>query len=519
MLRLRGGPALSTFRQQRLSERLPDVSHVEAEYWHFVSLSRELTRDELALLGELLDYGGRGERNASASASIDLRARSSVIVAPRLGTVSPWASKATDIAHACGLKAVRRIERGVLYALTPRAGRELSGVDLSALFDPMTESCLPSWDDVERLFSEALPRPLTAVDVLGEGRASLVRANAELGLALDSDEIDYLLESFRALGRNPTDVELMMFAQANSEHCRHKIFRGRFCIDGELREQTLMGMIQNTFARSPAGVLSAYHDNAAVVQGNPGHRLLASPLDGEWRKHAEDVHFLVKCETHNHPTAISPYPGASTGSGGEIRDEAATGRGGKPKAGLVGFSVSNLRIPDWLRPWETEPYGKPAAIKSALEIMLDGPLGAAAFNNEFGRPSILGYFRSFEQTIPGPSGPERRGYHKPIMLAGGLGNVRPALVLKGKIAAGYPLVVMGGPALLIGLGGGAASSKDQGSTRGTRGPTRGTRRRRSRRDLWLWQHHRSAESRPPRRCTAERRWLRWFAERRAFSVS
>jgi phosphoribosylformylglycinamidine synthase len=271
------------------------------------------------------------------------------------------------------------------------------------------------------------------------------------------------VSSFRHLGRNPTDVELMMFAQANSEHCRHKIFRGRFTIDGVPRERSLMGMIRNTFEKSPAGVLSAYTDNAAVMRGQRGQRLLASPLDGEYREHEEDVHVLMKCGTHNHPTAISPYPGAATGSGGEIRDEAATGRGGKPKAGLTGFSVSNLRIPGFIRPWESEDYGRPGHIKSPLEIMIDGPLGAAGFNNEFGRPGILGYFRTFEQSLPGPRGLERKGYHKPIMLAGGLGNVRPPLVQKARLLPGCPLVVMGGPALLIGLGGGAASSKDQGS--------------------------------------------------------
>ncbi|HVZ37366.1 MAG TPA: phosphoribosylformylglycinamidine synthase, partial [Polyangiaceae bacterium] len=278
----------------------------------------------------------------------------------------------------------------------------------------------------------------------------------------DDTEIDYLVDSFRRLGRDPTDVELMMFAQANSEHCRHKIFRGRFRIDGQEQALSLMGMIRNTHERSPEGVLSAYRDNAAVVRGQAGRRLIVSPEDGEYRERAEDVHLLAKCETHNHPTAISPYPGAATGSGGEIRDEAATGRGGKPKAGLCGFSVSNLRIPGFLRPWESEDYGRPSHIKSALEIMIDGPLGAAGFNNEFGRPAILGYFRSFEQSVPGPNGATRAGYHKPIMLAGGIGNVRPELVQKASVEAGAVLVVMGGPAFLIGLGGGAASSRDQG---------------------------------------------------------
>ena len=381
---------------------------------------------------------------------------------PRLGTVSPWASKATDIAHACGLAPVTRIERGIAYRVVhARAGMRLSPEQRGALFDPMTQSAYLAEEELAGLFAHTSPRPLADVDVLGAGRVALEHANGELGLALDSNEIDYLVASFRDLGRNPTDVELMMFAQANSEHCRHKIFRGRFIIDGEPKERSLFGMIQNTFERNPAGVLSAYRDNAAVMVGSRGKRLLASPHDGEWREHDEELFVLMKCETHNHPTAISPYPGASTGSGGEIRDEAATGRGGKPKAGLVGFSVSNLRIPGFLRPWEGEDYGRPAHITSPLEIMLEGPLGAAGFNNEFGRPGIIGYFRTFEQSIDGPGGLERRGYHKPIMLAGGLGSVRPGLVKKARLMPGCPLVVMGGPALLIGLGGGAASSRDQ----------------------------------------------------------
>ncbi len=462
MLRLRGCSALSPFRRDRLLARLPEVGELHAEFQHFVALERELDAPERELLEQLLDYG-------SGAATCSEAAGEQVIIAPRVGTVSPWASKATDIARACGLRAVRLIERGVLYtvvhAATGDRAARLTPQQRLVLYDPMTQASFDTWADVERLFSQTEPAPHRDVDVLGAGRAALVLANAELGLALDSDEIDYLVASFRALSRNPSDVELMMFAQANSEHCRHKIFRGRFSIDGVPQERSLFGMIQNTFEQSPGGVLSAYKDNAAVMVGHVGRRLFASPLDGEYREHEESVHVLMKCETHNHPTAISPYPGASTGSGGEIRDEAATGRGGKPKAGLTGFSVSNLRIPGFVRPWETEDYGRPGHIKSPLEIMLDGPLGAAAFNNEFGRPGILGFFRTFEQSIEGAAGPERKGYHKPIMLAGGLGNVRPALVQKARLTPGCPLVVMGGPALLIGLGGGAASSKDQGTTR------------------------------------------------------
>jgi phosphoribosylformylglycinamidine synthase len=479
MLRLRGCPALSPFRRDRLLERLPGVAALSAEYHYLVELSRELAPAERQRLEELLEgelvaesadetTGARG----GALESGELADSELVIVAPRLGTLSPWASKATDIARGCGLAAVQRIERALAYTLTRSSPAKRLGADeRRALFDPMTQAAFASWRELEPLFEHGEPAPRRDVEVLapagsasGAGRAALERANRELGLALDSDEIDYLVQSFERLGRNPTDVELMMFAQANSEHCRHKIFKGRFVIDGQPQDRSLFGMIQNTFEQSPAGVLSAYRDNAAVMTGAArGRRWLASPLDGEWSEHEEDLHVLMKCETHNHPTAISPYPGASTGSGGEIRDEAATGRGGKPKAGLVGFSVSNLRIPGYLRPWEGEDYGRPAHITSPLEIMIEGPLGAAGFNNEFGRPGIIGYFRTFEQSVPGPAGPERKGYHKPIMLAGGLGSVRPELVQKGSVTPGCLLIVMGGPALLIGLGGGAASSRDQGA--------------------------------------------------------
>jgi phosphoribosylformylglycinamidine synthase len=456
MLVLRGCPALSTFRRDRLLERLPGIVEVHAEYRYFVALSRELGPEERARLGELV------EEVAGAATAVEAAER--VLIAPRLGTVSPWASKATDIAHACGLDAVRRIERAIAFTLKhERAAARLAPEQLAALFDPMTQSAYASDEALLELFSETDPRRLREVDVLGKGRAALEQSNRELGLALDDNEIDYLVASFQRLGRNPTDIELMMFAQANSEHCRHKIFRGRFVIDGEPQERSLFGMIQNTYEKSPGGVLSAYRDNAAVMVGSRGKRLMVSPLDGQWREHEEDLHVLMKCETHNHPTAISPYPGAATGSGGEIRDEAATGRGGKPKAGLVGFSVSNLRIPGFVRPWESEDYGRPGHIESPLEIMLEAPLGAAAFNNEFGRPGIIGYFRTYEQTIAAAGASERRGYHKPIMLAGGLGSVRPPHVKKARLEPGCPLVVMGGPALLIGLGGGAASSRDQGA--------------------------------------------------------
>jgi phosphoribosylformylglycinamidine synthase len=455
MLHLRGGPALSPFRRDQLLERLPNVSGVHAEYQYVVALARELSAHERALLGRMLDSDGPHEPRELAGPLL--------FVGPRVGTISPWASKATDIAHGSGLGAVRRIERVIAFQLAGRAGASPSSDPAvrRGLFDPMTQALFDTSAELAQLFSAVAPRPLGSIDVIGQGRDALVRADRELGLALDADEIDYLCKSFVELGRNPSDVELMMFAQANSEHCRHKIFKARYVIDGREQPHSLFGMIQNTFAKSPAGVLSAYRDNAAVIEGHVATRFAPAPDSGVYAESSEPAHIVLKCETHNHPTAISPYPGAATGSGGEIRDEAATGRGAKPKAGLVGFSVSNLRIPGALKPWEGDDFGKPAHIKSALEIMLDAPLGAAGFNNEFGRPAILGYFRSYEQALGDAPAGERRGYHKPIMLAGGVGNVRPELVEKGKVLAGALLVVMGGPALLIGLGGGAASSRQQ----------------------------------------------------------
>jgi phosphoribosylformylglycinamidine synthase len=327
----------------------------------------------------------------------------------------------------------------------------------------MTESVLDREEDAARLFRHADPQPLATVDVLGSGQAAIEAANATLGLALAPDEIDYLVENFRAMGRNPTDVELMMFAQANSEHCRHKIFNADFIVDGEKQTKSLFKMIRRSTEASPAGVLSAYSDNAAVMEGPTAGLFFPDPHTGAYDFHREPVGILMKVETHNHPTAISPYPGAATGSGGEIRDEGATGRGSKPKAGLTGFSVSNLRLPDAVRPWETD-FGKPTRIASALDIMLEGPIGGAAFNNEFGRPNIAGYFRTFEMEVPGPGGLEIRGYHKPIMIAGGFGNIRIPLVSKGEVPVGAAIIVLGGPAMLIGLGGGAASSMASGAS-------------------------------------------------------
>ena len=465
MLILRGSNALSEFRLKNLLNTLLNkgvpVKRVGARFVHLVDSERALTPGETEVLSRLLQYGPRGEAFESEG---PLR-----VVSPRAGTISPWSSKATDIAHICGLKALRRIERVVAYTLD-LGGAVLSGeqeaVLRAALHDRMTQQVFLEWESVSTLFERHEPRPMTTVPVLTGGVPALESANRSLGLALAEDEIAYLVESFKALGRDPSDVELMMFAQANSEHCRHKIFNASWEIDGQLMDRSLFQMIKNTYNLHSEGILSAYRDNAAVLQGTRGGRFFADPETGEYAAHAEDIHILCKVETHNHPTAISPFAGASTGSGGEIRDEGATGCGSKPKAGLTGFTVSNLRIPGATEAWEKD-FGKPGRIVSALEIMLDGPLGAAAFNNEFGRPAIAGYFRTYEAEVPvdtgAGGGTEIRGYHKPIMLAGGLGNIRAEHVQKGKIEHGAKLIVLGGPAMLIGLGGGAASSMASGA--------------------------------------------------------
>jgi phosphoribosylformylglycinamidine synthase len=445
-----------------LRRSVPELLAIDARFVHFAALSRPLASAEAERLARLLRYGPAYDADAPESPGELL------LCVPRLGTVSPWSSKATDIAHICGLAAVERLERGIatrvsLDASEP-AHRAAARATLGALLhDRMTETVLDTFEAARALFARPEPAPLRHVDILGEGRAALVAADAVLGLALAPDEIDYLLEQFAALRRSPTDVELMMFAQANSEHCRHKIFNASFTVDGEPASHSLFGMIRNTTAKHPDGVLSAYRDNAAVIAGSTAVRLFADPDTGVYTRRREAVHVLMKVETHNHPTAIAPFAGAATGAGGEIRDEGATGRGARPKAGMVGFCVSNLRIPGAEQPWEQD-HGKPAHLASALDIMLEGPLGAARFNNEFGRPAICGYFRTFELAVPGPSGDEIRGYHKPIMLAGGLGNVRPEHVEKAAIPGGALLIVIGGPALLIGLGGGAASSVHAGAS-------------------------------------------------------
>jgi len=462
MLEIPGAPALSAFRIAKLLDRLralePAVTGLAARFVHFAELERPLASEERAVLAQLLTYG------PSLPAESGTAPGERLLIVPRAGTISPWSSKATDIVHVCGLAGVRRVERGIEYRL--RATRALAPAELRrlspALFDRMTEMALLDSAQVARLFEHAAPKPLGIVS-LAAGRAALAQANERLGLALSDDEVDYLLASFRQLERDPTDVELMMFAQANSEHCRHKIFNAAWTVDGKPRAESLFAMIRHTHAVSPAGVLSAYRDNAAVIEGNTGARYFPDPDSGIYRRSVEPIDILIKVETHNHPTAISPFPGAATGSGGEIRDEGATGRGAKPKAGLSGFSVSNLRIPGFERPWE-RAGDAPARIASALEIMTEGPIGAASFNNEFGRPAVCGYFRTLELEVPGDRAGRARGYHKPIMIAGGLGNIRRGHVEKAAVPVGARVVVLGGPAMLIGLGGGAASSVGSGSS-------------------------------------------------------
>lgn len=459
MLILRGAPALSAFRHgkllSQLTAKVPAVTGLYAEFAHFAEVTGVLTADEEQVLARLLKYG--------PSVPVQEPAGRLFLVIPRFGTISPWSSKATDIARNCGLAKIERLERGIAYYVAGELSEADSQAVAALLHDRMTQLVLSALEEAAGLFSHAEPKPLTAVDVLGGGRAALEQANVALGLALAEDEIDYLVKSFTELGRNPHDVELMMFAQANSEHCRHKIFNASWDIDGQSQDKSLFGMIKNTYELHREGVLSAYKDNASVIVGHQAGRFFPDPATREYGATVEPVHILMKVETHNHPTAIAPFPGASTGSGGEIRDEGATGRGAKPKAGLTGFTVSNLNIPGFEQPWE-KPYGKPERIVTALDIMIEGPLGGAAFNNEFGRPALNGYFRTFEQAVQSPRGEEVRGYHKPIMLAGGLGNIREDHVQKGEISVGAKLIVLGGPAMLIGLGGGAASSMATGAS-------------------------------------------------------
>ena len=460
-----GSAALSDFRRQRLLRTLTDrglpVAAVTAESCYFVGLDGDLSEADRGRLEALLDDGRRETRPAPD------RHAAQFLVVPRLGTISPWASKATDIARHCGLPQVHRIERGVRYVVAPErgllGGRKLDAGQLRAiadcLHDRMTETVVPADFDGQALFAPVSGQAVQTIPVMAEGRAALESCNARLGLALSGDEVDYLLRAYSDLGRDPTDVELMMFAQANSEHCRHKIFNAHWTVDGQAQPRTLFDMIRATHAAQPEGTIVAYADNAAIMAGGPASVFHAGGAsDTVYRRHDLTAHILMKVETHNHPTAIAPFPGAATGAGGEIRDEGATGRGSKPKAGLTGFTVSNLRVDGAVEPWEG-PGSAPARIASPLDIMIEGPIGGAAFNNEFGRPNLLGYFRSFEQEADGV----RWGYHKPIMLAGGLGQIDARLTHKDPLPPGALLVQLGGPGMRIGMGGGAASSMGAGT--------------------------------------------------------
>ena len=491
-LALPGPSALSAFRAARLLARIrliePSAQQVDARFIHFVHARAPLQTTERARLDALLVYGDSAAETAAATSS-DSASDTSFLVVPRLGTISPWASKATDIVHNTGLGVIQRVERGMLYRtrFKPRLlGRHSVTADVSAaiaavLHDRMTESVIDPATDPAVLFSSLASKPMQTIPLLAGGRAALEQINVAMGLALSDDEIDYLLEAFTAMGRDPTDVELMMFAQANSEHCRHKIFNATWTIDGERQNVTLFDMIRATHAAAPQGTVVAYSDNAAVLEGRIAQRFYphSNHPDGavgvDYAARDQLTHTVFKVETHNHPTAISPFPGASTGAGGEIRDEGATGRGAKPKAGLCGFSVSHLRIPDMRHSWERDTdvvdratgraiehdrdLGFPARIADALSIMIEGPIGAAAFNNEFGRPNLIGYFRSYEQNVGG----RHYGYHKPIMIAGGIGNIIDDQVRKHDLPPGTLLVQLGGPGMRIGLGGGAASSLGAGT--------------------------------------------------------
>ena len=450
----RGETALSAFRINKLLQKaqslgLPENA-IASEYWYFVASDAPLSDADVLQLKALLSAERVNPPNAEQSL---------FLITPRIGTISPWSSKATNIAHNCGLTHIERIERGMAVHLSGSLKTDERAAWATLLHDRMTESVLPSFQAAEQLFAQHDNPSCASVDILGGGKDALLAANAEMGLALSPDEVDYLLENYRALNRNPTDVELMMFAQANSEHCRHKIFNADFVLNGEKQPKSLFRLIRDTHEASPSGTIVAYKDNSSIIEGATIARFYPSAARNQaYEFHNENTHILMKVETHNHPTAIAPFAGAATGAGGEIRDEGATGRGARPKAGLTGYTVSNLQIPDFRLPWEHD-YGKPHRISSALDIMLEAPIGGAAFNNEFGRPNLLGYFRTFEQTF----NQQVYGYHKPIMIAGGLGNIQAAQSHKNEIPAGALLVQLGGAGMLIGLGGGAASSMATGS--------------------------------------------------------
>ncbi len=461
MLELPGQSALSNFRLAKLTRALQRadgrVKRIDARFVYLVDTNAPLSKQDRSRLDTLLLSGDKPSRFGKL-------ARKRYVV-PRPGTISPWSSKATDIVKACEIGAVNRVERGICYGLTFSAKVEDDAVTALShlLFDRMTETVFDQVDEAAALFAAHDPVPVVGVPLRRDGRQALVAANVGLGLALSDDEIDYLERCYADLDRDPTDAELMMFAQANSEHCRHKIFNASWVIDGEPQEQRLFPMIKSTTDKTPDGVLSAYSDNAAVIEGSDGARLMPGAENRQYEFIDEPIHILMKVETHNHPTAISPFPGAATGAGGEIRDEGATGLGAKPKAGLTGFTVSHLRIPGYRQPWEDD-FPHPDRMATPLEIMMDGPIGGAAFNNEFGRPNLAGYFRTFESRVPGLPDNEIRGYHKPIMVAGGLGNVRAQHARKIDVPVGAKVVVLGGPAMLIGLGGGAASSLASGTS-------------------------------------------------------
>lgn len=457
VLPLRGVTALSDFRVEKLLQKaaalgLPEVK-LSSEFWYFVGSEKALDAATVEKLQALL---------AAQSVEQTPKAREGLhlfLVTPRLGTISPWASKATNIAENCGLAGIERIERGMAVWLEGALTDEQKQQWAALLHDRMTESVLPDFQTASKLFHHLESETFSTVDVLGGGKEALVKANTEMGLALSADEIDYLVENYQALNRNPSDVELMMFAQANSEHCRHKIFNADFILNGEKQPKSLFGMIRDTHNAHPEGTVVAYKDNSSVIEGAKIERFYPNAAENQgYRFHEEDTHIIMKVETHNHPTAIAPFAGAATGAGGEIRDEGATGKGSRPKAGLTGFTVSNLNIPDLKQPWEQD-YGKPEHISSPLDIMIEGPIGGAAFNNEFGRPNLLGYFRTFEEKFDG----QVRGYHKPIMIAGGLGSIQAQQTHKDEIPEGALLIQLGGPGMLIGLGGGAASSMDTGT--------------------------------------------------------
>ena len=451
---LRGASALSLFRIQKLAQKaaalgLPQAE-IASEYWYFVSSPAALDAAQTEKLQALL---------SAVRVDTPAAGQSLFLITPRIGTISPWSSKATDIAHNCGLDGVERIERGMAVYVSGSLHDKERAQWASLLHDRMTESVLPDFQSAEKLFAAHEDQSFDTVDVLGGGRAALEAADKSMGLALSADEMDYLLENYRTLNRNPSDVELMMFAQANSEHCRHKIFNADFILNGEKQPKSLFRMIRDTHEASPQGTVVAYKDNSSVIEGAQIERFYPNADNGQaYGFHQENTHIIMKVETHNHPTAIAPFAGAATGAGGEIRDEGATGRGSRPKAGLTGFTTSNLQIPGFRQPWEQD-YGKPGHIASPLDIMTDGPLGGAAFNNEFGRPNLLGYFRTFEAEKNGTV----HGYHKPIMIAGGLGNIQAEQTHKHEIPEGALLIQLGGKGMLIGLGGGAASSMDTGS--------------------------------------------------------